>query len=111
MIDWSQVHELKAEMDDAFDEVVTLFIEEADEIVARLNQMPEIVTNDSQTLAGDLHALKGAALNLGLRDFAARCSDGETLAQASDAVDLQVIIASYAASKAELLRGLGRFAA
>ena len=73
MIDWTRVNELRDEIGaDDFDEVVIMFLEEADEVIAR------IAPGDStKSLEADLHFLKGAALNLGFSEFAALCQDGE----------------------------------
>ncbi len=113
MIDWSQIDELRAEVDDAFDEVVSLFLEEADDIMARVRQAQGVPRRDPAALAADLHALKGAALNLGLRAFADACGEGERRAQSGDAdsIDLDGIIACFAASRIALLKGLDRDAA
>lgn len=113
MIDWARVKELKEEMDTAFDEVVSLFLEETDETMGRLPPADAEGPRDSAALAADLHALKGAALNLGLRDFADLCSKGEaqSAAGAADEVDLAGIMACYRASRDAFIRGLNRDAA
>ncbi|MCC5999449.1 MAG: Hpt domain-containing protein [Pararhodobacter sp.] len=113
MIDWSQIEELRTEMDDAFDEVVALFLEETDEIMDRVRAARAVPYADGLALASDLHALKGAALNLGLTEFAASCGAGEELAQsgAAGAVNLQGIIDTYTVSKTEFLAVLSRHAA
>lgn len=100
-------------MDDAFDEVIALFLEETDEIMGRLKATLTVAHRDAPVLAADLHALKGAALNLGLTEFAAHCGAGEDMAQsgAASAVNLQAIIDIYGASKAAFLDGLNRRAA
>src|SRR5690606_20139158 len=85
MIDWTHVDDLRADMGDAFGEVVEVFLLEVDAAIRRLS--PERTAPD---LAADLHFLKGAALNLGFRDFATLCATGEASAHAgrTDGIDL-----------------------
>lgn len=101
MIDWARLAELRAEIGDAdLSEVVGLFLEEADEVIGRLQgDMP-----DAQ-LEAELHFLKGAALNLGLRDLARLCQEGERQADQHSAasVDLGRIISVYQVSKTAFL--------
>lgn len=108
MINWAHVDELKAEMDEAFDEVVAMFLEEAGEVVARLENAP-----DPARYQADLHFLKGAALNLGFDRFAELCAEGEATAAACqpEQVSLQEIIDTYHASVRELRKGLATRAA
>lgn len=96
MIDWDRVNELRSEIGaDDFDEVVALFLEEADEVIARISGEA-----GARLLEADLHSLKGAALNLGFEEFAALCQDGERRAAAGSAdVDLDQVCRIYAASK------------
>ena len=96
MIDWDRVNELRSEIGiDDFDEVVILFLEEADEAIARVS-----VLAGAKPLEADLHSLKGAALNLGFSEFAALCQEGERRAAAgSTDVDLDQVRAVYQASK------------
>ncbi|WP_209427113.1 Hpt domain-containing protein [Pararhodobacter sp. SW119] len=108
MINWPHVEELKAEMDEAFDEVVAMFLEEAGEVIARLRKSPEPARYQA-----DLHFLKGAALNLGFDRFAEHCAEGEAQAAAGapEDVELSKIISSYDDSVAELKKGLATRAA
>ena len=100
MIDWLRMSELRDEIgQDGFDEVVDVFLEEADEVLARLIQDP-LPTQE------DLHFLKGSALNLGLSDLAAICQEGERKAAAGLAVDIAQVAAIWQASRAGLLGGL-----
>jgi histidine phosphotransfer protein HptB len=96
MIDWDRVNELRSEIgEDDFDEVVTLFLEEADDVIAKIT-----VLSGAKPLEADLHSLKGAALNLGFEEFAALCQEGERRAAAgSTEVDLELVRQIYAASK------------
>lgn len=109
MIDWSRVDELRAEIGaDDFAEVVALFFDEADEVVQRLAALA-----DPAALEGELHLLKGSALNLGLSELAALCQSGERAARAGQgaSVDVSAVSASYRASKAAFLKAQGRSAA
>jgi len=108
MINWAHVDELRAEMDEAFDEVVAMFLEEAGEAVARLESAP-----DPARYQADLHFLKGAALNLGFDRFAELCADGEATSAAGEPeeVALQEIVDCYHASVQELQKGLATRAA
>lgn len=108
MINWSHVDELRTEMDEAFDEVVAMFLEEAGEVVARLESAPE-----PARFQADLHFLKGAALNLGFDHFADMCAEGEATAAAGEPerVAMGKIIASYRDSVVELKKGLATRAA
>ncbi len=105
MIDWARVKELRDEIGaEDFAEVVALFLEEADEVIARISPVL-----GAKALESDLHFLKGAALNLGFADFAALCQDGERVAAAGDAtVDLAPVSACYQGSKSALQIGLAQ---
>ena len=102
MIDWDRVRELRSEIGpDDFDEVVSLFIEEADGAIARLS--PD---GGATALAADLHFLKGAALNLGFASLSALCQSGERRAGAGDlTVDLEAVRIDYAACRAAFESG------
>ncbi len=102
LIDWARVRELRQEIgEDGFEEVVGLFLDEADETVARLT-----AESGAKKLAADLHYLKGAALNLGFSALAAQCQDGERRANAGDvSTDLGTVRAVYAESRARFLGG------
>ena len=97
MIDWTRVTALRDEVGaEDFEEVVELFIEEVDEIVARLRDTP-----DPATYEEDMHFLKGSALNLGFSEFAALCEAGEQAAAGghADGIDVGAVLASYDASR------------
>lgn len=65
MIDWSQVKSLRNDVGHGeFDEIVELFLEEVEKIVAKLREAPNI-----SELENDMHSLKGSALNLGFATF------------------------------------------
>jgi histidine phosphotransfer protein HptB len=93
-VDWQRVDDLAAEIGaDAVVEVVGMFLEETDAVIARL-------TSDTPTTE-DYHFLKGSALNLGLADLAALCQRGE----AGCALQAETL-AQYAAAKMALLDGI-----
>lgn len=105
MIDWERVKELRAEIgSDDFEEVAAMFLEEADEAVARL--APGLTP---KAMEADLHFLKGAALNLGFGALSGLCQDGERRASTGDTnVDLEAVRTTYFASKAAFQTGLGQ---
>lgn len=105
MIDWARVADLRAEIGpESFDEVVALFLEEAEAVVTR------VATGNAGQVAHDLHLLKGLALNLGFRDLARSCQDQERKANPSDK-GLSDVVASYRASVAQFAHGLAANAA
>lgn len=96
MISWERVNELRSEVgDEDFREVVELFLEEVEEVIARLRDSPEPARVEE-----DLHFLKGSALNLGFAALGDLCQIGEWQ---PDAVDLVAIVATYEGSKAEFM--------
>lgn len=100
VMDWNRLDELRSEVGaDALGEVLALFLEETDDMADRLTG-----AYDPDTLADDLHFMKGAALNLGFDALADACRAGETaLADTGAAsVDIAAILDSYATAKAEL---------
>lgn len=109
MIDWKRVEELRGEIgSEDFAEVANMFLEEADETVALLAGGLA-----HQDVEGQLHFLKGSALNLGLADLAAVCQAGERLAAAGQGklVDLSRVVAVYHTSRAAFLSGLENLSA
>jgi histidine phosphotransfer protein HptB len=106
MIDWDRIEDLRFEIGpDNFDEVVVLFLEEADEVIAGL------ASARVQNLAADLHFLKGSALNLGFSDLARQCQNAERRVGAGEDVDVTPLIAAYHASRAEFVESGGTRAA
>lgn len=88
LIDWARVRELRDEIgDDGFSDVVALFLEESDTVIARIGA-------GNAATGADLHFLRGAALNLGFADLAESCRAG---------ADLAALAALYAQSKAALM--------
>lgn len=104
MIDWSRVKELCDEVgSEDFDEVVELFLEEVEEVIARLRMSP-----DPSQLEQDLHFLKGSALSLGFTTFSDLCQDGERASADDQAgtVNVMEIVAEFERSKAGFLAEL-----
>ncbi len=104
MIDWKRVAELKEEIGaDGFVEVADMFLDEAEGAVQAL-----VAGLPAAEVEGQLHFLKGSALNLGLSDLAAICQEGERKAAAGQGafVDTAQVVAIYRASRASLLGGL-----
>mgnify|MGYP000240406332 FL=1 len=86
LINWTRVQELRAEIgDDGFAEVVAMFLDESDAVIARAGSGPT---------PEDLHFLRGAALNLGFAELAEACTA---------AGDPAMLAALYQSSKANLL--------
>lgn len=108
MIDWAQVDEMKLEMGNGFNEVVTLFLEEVGEAISRLEAGPK-----PEALASELHFLKGAALNLGFSEFADLCEMGETraLEHRFEQTDIDNLLICYRASYEVFRAGLNLNAA
>ncbi|MDM7931649.1 Hpt domain-containing protein [Tabrizicola sp.] len=106
MIDWKRVEELRGEIGaDGFAEVADMFLEEADQAVkAMLAGLP------TAEVEGQLHFLKGSALNLGFADLAAFCQDAERKAASGHgaSVDTSRIAAVYHASRKQLLDDLAK---
>jgi histidine phosphotransfer protein HptB len=104
MIDWKRVEELKEEIGaDGFVEVADMFLDEAEGAVrALISGLPE------HEVEGQLHFLKGSALNLGLSELAAICQEGERKAAVGHAalIDMMQVATVWRASRAGLLSGL-----
>lgn len=72
LVNHERILALRAEVgDDGFCEVVALFLEESDEVLARL------IGQESADHSGDVHFLRGSALTLGLDALAAWCAGHE----------------------------------
>lgn len=83
VIDWDRVRELHDEIgEEAFEEVLILFVEEVDDALARLR-----MANAANMRMAEFHFLKGAALNLGLREMADVCGRAERLASEDTPTD------------------------
>lgn len=104
MIDWSRIADLREEIgEDDLLEVVGLFLEETDEVIARLFNGA-----GSTVVEAELHFLKGSALNLGFAQLAKLCQEGEHIVADSNAaaVSLAAVIDLYHRSKIAFLAGL-----
>ncbi|KAJ57266.1 hypothetical protein ACMU_01860 [Actibacterium mucosum KCTC 23349] len=104
MLDWDRVLELKDEVgEEAFAEVVELFLEEVEEVLTRFR-----ADGVTETIAEDLHFLRGSAMNLGFSDVAEICGAGEKSAKSLgiEMVSLQPLFESYDKSKTMLLSGI-----
>lgn len=109
MIDWDRVNELREEVGaEDFMEVADLFLEEVDEVIARLSTAPNPAQYEEE-----MHFLKGSALNLGFDAMGQICQHGEKAAAEghSELIDLSKLFSVYAASKAEFLAKEGQSAA
>ncbi|WP_170382280.1 Hpt domain-containing protein [Ruegeria atlantica] len=98
MIDWSRVRQLRDEVGAAeFDEVVEIFLDEVKETIDRLHEDTNRIEFEQ-----NMHFLKGSALSLGFDRFSKLCQDGERIAAAgnADEVDLPAILQTYDDSKA-----------
>ena len=99
MIDWDRVNELRDEVgEEDFLEVVEMFLEEVEEVMDRLHQSSEGASE------GDMHFLKGSALNLGFSGFADLCRDGEIRAKEGAETDLDEIMQAYMDAKADFMK-------
>ena len=108
MIDWDRVRELQHEIGkDEFAEVATMFLDEADDVLARITP-----AGGAARLRDDCHFLKGAALNLGFASLADMCQAAERRATAGDCgVNLAEMRQCYHASREAFILGLAEFAA
>lgn len=106
MIDWNRVNELRDEVGiEDFGEVVEIFLEEVDEVIARLR------SNElASSLEEELHFLKGCCLNLGFAKFSSLCSDGEKAASSGHAETVNVfeIVTAYDLSRTNFVDQLAQ---
>lgn len=105
MIDWTRIAELRSEIgEEGFNEVVEIFLEEMEEVIARIRSAPV-----PETYEADLHFLKGGAWNLGFAHFGSLCSEGERTAAAGRAEEIAIgaLLDNYELSKTEFVNGLG----
>ena len=104
MIDWERVATLRNEIGASdFDEVAYLFLDEAEEVIARLGE-----GKLKAPLVDEIHALKGSALNLGFAELAAMLQDKERRVARGEPISTERIITCYNASRAEFVEGLPR---
>lgn len=101
MINTARIQELKEEVgEDDLAEVIELFCEEVEEVLNALDATAQ------DAMPGQLHFLKGSALNIGLDAVSELCK-AEELRLNSDPsalADVNAIRATYAASKEALLK-------
>ncbi|WP_037314664.1 Hpt domain-containing protein [Ruegeria halocynthiae] len=105
MIDWSRVRQLRDEVGTAeFVEVVQIFLDEVQEAIDRLHK-----DTNRLEFEQNMHFLKGSALSLGFDRFSKLCQDGERIAAAgkADEVDLISILKVYDESKAVFIADRG----
>ena len=103
MIDWNRVRSLNEEVGpDAFPEVVSLFFEEVDEVLARLRSARSLTPDQ---LAADLHMVRGSALNLGFQSLGRLCESAEAEARAGRLASREPILRCYALSREAFLAG------
>ncbi len=106
MIDWDRVMSLREEVGaDDFLEVAEMFLSEVGEVLDRLT-----TGMNANTLEGDFHFLKGAALNLGFADFAELCRNGEAQSKASNfgSIDMPGVVTCFNASSEAFVSGLAQ---
>lgn len=108
MIDWVQVEQLREDMGETFVELLALFQAEVAEALDKLD-----TAETPASVADTAHFLKGAALNLGMREMASLCASAETAARAGDmsVCDPVRIRALFTESQQALCDGLARRAA
>ncbi len=106
MIHWPRVRQLRDEIGaDEFGEVVEIFLDEVQEVIARLR-----ADTQRREIEQNLHFLKGSALSLGFETFSKLCQDGERRAASGRGgdVDVNAIIAAYDQSRQEFQSDLAR---
>lgn len=108
MIDWARVQQLREEIGiDEFAEVVMMFLDEADDVLARI-----CADEGAPKLRDDCHFLKGAALNLGFESLAALCQSAEKRARDGETeIELDALRSCYRASRDALTLGMADLAA
>lgn len=100
MVDWNRVKILRSEVgSEDFEEIVAMFLDETDAVIRELSKKAS-----TKSLEGELHFLKGSALNIGLASFALLCQQGEKIAASGSAeIALDQIIETYWRSRNELI--------
>lgn len=100
MLNEERIAELKDEVGaDDFEEIVTLFCEEVEEM------LDELSTTSPTQMADKLHFLKGSALNIGLDAVGEMCRNAENRLKTNRdaAPDIAAIRKLYLASRIQLL--------
>lgn len=103
VIDWNRVRSLNEEVGpEAFPEVVAMFFDEVDEVLARLRSMTGLTPAQ---VAADLHMVRGSALNLGFLSLGKLCESAESEARAGRIAPRDPILRCYALSREAFLAG------
>ncbi|OSP54622.1 Hpt domain-containing protein [Pseudoruegeria sp. SK021] len=113
-MNWARVQDLRREVgEDAFSEVVALFLEETESVAQTLRAPSPATPLTPGDLEDLMHFLKGAALNLGFDELARLCQTAEVDARTgtSAEIDITPILNAYDQSKSDLLAGLPRLGA
>lgn len=100
MIDKGRIRELRDEVgEDDLAEVIALFCEEIDDLVASLD------TSDGALYPNQIHFLKGSALNIGLDALGELCRIEELRLRADPSArpDVPAIRAAYAKARRALM--------
>lgn len=107
LVNWDRVRVLRDEIgNDDLPEVVGLFLEEGDSVMARLSS-----PQSASQVEADLHALKGTALNLGFDMVASLCRAAEVAAREGRLSDTATLCTVWRDSKAAFEVGLAAQAA
>lgn len=97
MVSWKRIDELRAEIgDEDFEEILTMFLSEVEESLGRMGNPIGI-----ELLQEELHALRGAALNVGMQKVAMLCGDAEDAIKhgRQTAPDLAPVTEAFQASR------------
>jgi HPt (histidine-containing phosphotransfer) domain-containing protein len=101
IIDWTRIAELRDEIgSDDFDEIVALFLSEAEESLVLLAG-----DHPPARMATAIHALKGSALNLGFHALSTLCAEAEAVAGTGAMPNVAAITTAWHASRQAFLSG------
>ncbi len=104
MIDWNHVDELEQQLGPGgLDEVLAIFLEETAPVIDGLRP-------DADTLAADLHFIKGSAANMGFIRLMRHCEAGGAQVQAGEPVDIAAIAECFTNSCREFRERKGAIA-
>ena len=101
MIDWQRVNDLRDEVgEEDFPEIVTVFLEEVDEVFTRLGAPGALPPTP-----GDMHFLKGSATTLGFSETAALCKRREAVLKErpTEVTTISPVIDAFQIERSELL--------
>jgi len=105
MIDWQRVSDLRDEVgEEDFPEIVTVFLEEVDEVLTRL-----AAPGAQPPTPGDMHFLKGSAKTLGFAETAALCKRREAVLKErpTETTTIEPVIDAFHIERTELLAKTG----